>query len=141
MYMYIFIDVVYFKMVSVSLLHMKLFPFPFLWCSEVKFPMWRAGFLTPPVRNFRAPAQCSRIQFGHHPPGDSIRFHRLRAQSGKLHVYPPCSARRSVTSPGYYLYFLTYWKKLLGWPKSLFGFFHNSLWENWSEIFDQSSTY
>lgn len=30
MYMYIFIDVVYFKMVSVSLLHMKLFPFPFL---------------------------------------------------------------------------------------------------------------
>ena len=30
--------------------------------------------------------------------------------------------------------------KTLGWPKSLFGFFHNNLQENLNELFGQPNT-
>lgn len=61
--LYLFIDIVHFKVVSARLQHVKLLSFPFLLVFSDS--NMEAGYPTPPKAILRTLAQCPKIQFNH----------------------------------------------------------------------------
>ena len=117
-------------MVSVRLLHVKLFPFPFLlvfWDSisnvEGRVPHTSSKKFSEhqlTVQEFNS--DTIHLEIASDSTGWELSLENCMCTLPAL----PDASNKSRLLP----VLLTYWQKLLGWPKSLFGFFHNSLWEN-----------